>query len=661
MKFKIFSTIVFICLITQGYAQTLYHEKYRPQFHFSPDSGWIGDPCGFVHYQNTYHMFWWGKVKSTDLVHFTQQSRFAQMGGDTSFLYFTGSAVVDKNNSASFGKNNMITVYTRVDKPTGVQAQALSYSIDTTYTSFQYYSKNPVLNIGSHEFRDPTVFWYAPSSKWVMVVSSPVERKIKFFSSVNLKNWTWLSDFGPIGAQQTIWECPDFFQLPVDGNPGNKKWVLNVSVGPDHQQYFLGSFNGTTFTLDTRTSDFFSRGTSLDGTLFMGFDGNDYGKWTTTGTSFGPGPFHNATPVHISSGAVSSLGSGDNNTGTLTSPSFVISKKAINFLIGGGNHPNQTCINLIINSKVVRTTTGDNTAFMKWNGWDVSSLTGQTARIQIVDNYSGGDWGHVDIDHIMFSDVLHAENLENALWVDYGSDFYASRSFKDYDLDLSSTTWIGWLSNWEYATAVPSTYGKGFWTIARDLKLKTYPEGIRMTQTPITQLQTLRQAPVSFSRRTICGTSRIPEFSPGKNTYEIDATFTTINPNKFGFNLCTGGGRKVVVGYDTRTSTLYIDRTNCTDASMPKFSRMIYAPVAAENKKIRMRIFVDKSSIEVFTNTGKVVLSVLTYPDETQTSLELFSENCNGTTLDFSAWMLNSMWTPNPVISHKSGDNAIKK
>lgn len=109
---------------------SLYKEKYRPQYHFSPKKGWIGDPCGFIHYQNKYHMFWWGKVESKDLVHYEEVTPFAMTGENIAMNYFTGSMVVDKQNTAGFGKNACVAVYTIAEKVSKKQSQGLSFSHD---------------------------------------------------------------------------------------------------------------------------------------------------------------------------------------------------------------------------------------------------------------------------------------------------------------------------------------------------------------------------------------------------------------------------------------------------------------------------------------------------------------------------------------------------
>ena len=137
----------------------------------------------------------------------------------------------------------------------GRQAQSLAYSTDGGRT-FTKYAGNPVLDIRSNEFRDPKVFWYAPAKEWRMVVVKAVERKVDIYRSANLKQWTHLSDFGPAGAVGGVWECPDLFPLAVDGNPRNVKWVMVVNLNPGSiaggsgGQYFVGDFDGTTFTSD---------------------------------------------------------------------------------------------------------------------------------------------------------------------------------------------------------------------------------------------------------------------------------------------------------------------------------------------------------------------------------------------------------------------------
>ena len=267
-----------------------YSETYRPQFHFTPAQNWMNDPNGLVYYKGEYHLFYqynpfgdtwghmsWGHAVSRDLVHWQHLPVAIPEQGDE--MVFSGSAVVDYDNTSGFGTADnpaMVAIFTAA-KP-GNQSQALAYSLDRGRT-WTRYAGNPVLDIGSGEFRDPKVFWYAPEHKWVMAVSMAVERKIRLYSSPDLKHWTLMSDFGPANATGGVWECPDLFPLAVDGDPSKTKWVLVVNLNPggiaggSGAQYFVGDFDGTRFTRRRRAGDY----TPPAGELFAGFEGSDYG------------------------------------------------------------------------------------------------------------------------------------------------------------------------------------------------------------------------------------------------------------------------------------------------------------------------------------------------------------------------------------------------
>lgn len=463
---------------------SLYKEKYRPLYHFSPKEGWIGDPCGFIHYQNKYQMFWWGKVESQDLVHYQEITPFVMTGENIDMSYFTGSVAIDKHNTAGFGKDVYVAAYTIFEKETKKQMLGISFSHDGK--TFQYYENNPVLDIGSTEFRDPTIFYYKPTKRWIMVVAKALEKKVKIYSSPDLKHWEWESDFGPYGDQEKSWECPDLFQLSVDGDWNDKKWVMVVSVNWAKEQYFIGDFDGKEFR-----------------------------------------------PID--------------------------------------NHP------------------------------------------------------------------------QEPLYVDKGMDYYASRTFRDYDFTLTTTTTMGWVATWDYAQLVPSTYGKGFWSIPRNLQLKSYPEGLRLIQIPVPQLEMLRYNEVTCNRELAVGVNKVDFFTPSENSYELDLDFDVEKSNVFGVNLCVGNGRKVTISYDTDSYNLVIDRTNCTDARIPKFSRVEHAKVVPINGKLRLHLYVDKSSVELFANDGKDVFTFLTYPGVSQTGIELFALK-PGTNFSFKGWMLKSVW-----------------
>ena len=251
----------------QPSSEATYTEPYRPQYHFSPATNWMNDPNGMVYYDGEYHLFYqhnpfgtrwghmsWGHAVSRDLVHW-EHLPVALPEAD-SIMIFSGSAVVDWNNSSGFGQNGqppLVTIYTGHYTNQSLQNQQIAYSTDRGRT-WTKYENNPVLDIDEADFRDPKVFWHEPTEQWVMVVVLSVERKAQFYGSKNLKDWTLLSTFGPAGNADGIWECPDLFELPVENRPGQTRWVLQVDLGREAVaggsggQYFVGDFDGTTFT-----------------------------------------------------------------------------------------------------------------------------------------------------------------------------------------------------------------------------------------------------------------------------------------------------------------------------------------------------------------------------------------------------------------------------
>lgn len=241
------SFIVGLCAIFTNLARSEYDEKYRPQYHFSPKRGWIGDPDGLVFFRNEYHLFWWGHAVSKDLVHWREMP-YPMQGGRDDFKYYTGSVVVDKSNSSGFGKESMVAIYTMHDSASSKESQGISHSEDGV--KFAFFKHNPVLDLHNDDFRDPQVFWFEESKQWIMAITKPKEQKVSFYASENLKKWKHLSDFGPAGNVSQVWEVPDLFELPLNGDPNNKKWVLTVGVGPNRVQYFIGKFNGREFIKD---------------------------------------------------------------------------------------------------------------------------------------------------------------------------------------------------------------------------------------------------------------------------------------------------------------------------------------------------------------------------------------------------------------------------
>ncbi|MDA0193536.1 MAG: glycoside hydrolase family 32 protein [Bacteroidetes bacterium] len=249
-----------------------YQEQYRPQFHFSPESGWMNDPNGMFYYDGEYHLFYqhypdstvwgpmhWAHAVSTDMVSW-EHLPIGLYPDDLGYI-FSGSAVVDWKNTTGFGSEDnppMVAIFTHHSAEgskagrTDYQNQSIAYSLDKGRT-WTKYEGNPVLpNQGIKDFRDPKVSWHEASQKWVMILA--VWDHVELYGSPDLKSWNKLSDFGlEHGNHGGVWECPDLFELPIEGSD-ESRWVMFVSIGrggPNKgsaTQYFIGQFDGQQFT-----------------------------------------------------------------------------------------------------------------------------------------------------------------------------------------------------------------------------------------------------------------------------------------------------------------------------------------------------------------------------------------------------------------------------
>jgi levanase len=810
-----------------------YQELYRPQFHFTPAKNWMNDPNGLIYYKGEYHLFFqhnpngtvwgdmsWGHAVSRDLVQW-RQLPLAIPADDENYI-FSGSVVVDKDNTSGLGTAKtpaMVAIYTRAARACCRQAQALAYSTDGGLT-WKQYAGNPVLDIGSGEFRDPKVFWHQPTKRWVMVVALGQERRLSFYSSPNLKDWTHLSDFGPANAAGGAWECPDLFQLAVDGDPRHLKWVLLVNVqqgaiaGGSGAQYFVGEFDGTSFRAEN-VGPYSPPG----GDLTQGFEDAGYGAWTTTGNAFGDGPAHGALPGQspvigfVGSGLANSFNGFDAGTGTLTSPTFTIGRPYLNFLVGGGAHPHdpetvdgpapagsvladfeggdyggwtatgtfagttpaagtlpdqqtvsgfegahlvntfvdhdngtgtltsptfeitadhlnflvgggshpypgdagnppaavtllvdgqvvrsatgqeseelnwtswdvsgfrgrqaqiqivdqntggwghiladqftladraarprstETAVNLLVDGVAVRTATGGNGEQLDWTGWNVKSLAGKQAQIQIVDRNTGG-WGHVLADQFTFADEPALSTAQRSSWVDFGKDLYAVISYEG--VPGGRRLAIGWMNNWNYAQSIPTAPWRSAMTVPRELALKTIAGRPQLVQRPVRALEDLRSCP-AFHR----GGGPVPEGATKLNVsgkaLEIQAVFKPAASGRVGLKVRTGNGEETAIGYDADAEEVYVDRTRSGDASFSRdFAGLHRAPLAPVRGKVKLRILVDWSSVEVFANDGSVAITDQIFPRDDSTGVELFAGGPGAALAWLDVWPLRSSWS----------------
>lgn len=235
---------------------TTNREKFRPAYHHTPQYGWMNDPNGMFYKDGEWHLYYqynpygslwenmtWGHSVSKDLVHW--EALPLAIEADALGTIFSGSCVVDKDNTAGFGKNAVIAFYTSAGE---AQTQSMAYSTDGGRT-FNKYGKNPVVTFNAPDFRDPKVFWYDGTNRWIMMLA--VGQEMQIWSSANLKDWQKESSFGSeYGNHGGVWECPDLLKI-------EDKWVLICNINPggpfggSATQYFVGDFDGRKFTCES--------------------------------------------------------------------------------------------------------------------------------------------------------------------------------------------------------------------------------------------------------------------------------------------------------------------------------------------------------------------------------------------------------------------------
>ena len=236
-------------------SDSLYKESNRPQFHFTVKRGWSNDINGPIFYNNQYHLFWqsfpfglswntgfmyWGHAVSADLLHWKELPPAMML--DSLGSPWSGSSVIDKNNDGGWGKDALVLYYTAFDRVSGKQVQCIAFSTDNANT-FKRYGGNPVIDsnweMQTTDTRDPHVFWHELSKHWIMVLLE--KDGMSFYNSLDMRKWVKQSHF------KGLWECPDFFELPVDGDNQTKKWVLHGGS----PEYMIGTFDGKKFSPET--------------------------------------------------------------------------------------------------------------------------------------------------------------------------------------------------------------------------------------------------------------------------------------------------------------------------------------------------------------------------------------------------------------------------
>lgn len=496
---------------------TTNRDYYRPIYHHTPAYGWMNDANGLVYQNGTYHLAYqynpyaavwgnmhWGHSTSTDLIHWKHEAPIIDR--DAMGHIFSGSCVVDADNTAGYGKDAIVAFYTSHHwTHTGeqVQWQASAYSTDggNTYTKI---SENPILKPadGRRDFRDPKVFWYAPEKKWVMIVSA--DKEMRFFESRNLRDWTYLSAFGEgYGRQPNQFECPEMVQLPVDGNKDNMKWVLIVNINPgclfggSATEYFVGNFDGRRFICDTAP--------------------------------------------------------------------------------------------------------------------------------------------------------------EVTKWMDYGKDHYATVCFSNTG---ERNIAVPWMSNWQYANLTPTRQFRGQNALPRELKLFTGNDGqLYVASQPVNETLSLRKGEQKLGSLKPEQTRR---FNAVEGAYEITARFDPADAETTGLILANDRGEQVNIYLDCKNGRLVMDRTQSgiTDFGhrssvhereyvedphthkeisgttrkafavnyQNDFALGTWAPLnLCAGKTYQVDIFVDKSSVEIFVDGGRIAMTNLVFPTKPYDRLRAYS------------------------------------
>lgn len=491
---------------------------YRPSYHHTPSYGWMNDPNGMFYKDGVYHLCYqynpygskwgnmhWGHAISRDLIHWKEVE--PTIARDPMGHIFSGSAVIDKDGTANYGKDAIVALYTSASDKNG-QIQCMAYSTDGGYT-FHKYPGNPVLTPfdGLKDFRDPKVFWYAPLKKWYMIVSA--DKEMRFYSSPNLRDWTYVSAFGQgYGAQPNQFECPDFFQLPVDGNPNKKKWVMIVNINPgclfggSATEYFIGDFDGKNFVCDSKPSV--------------------------------------------------------------------------------------------------------------------------------------------------------------AKFLDYGKDHYATVTFSGVQ---DRVLGIAWMSNWQYANVTPIRQYRGANTLPREFKLFTGKDGqIYMSSNVVPEVAGLRKTFKRLPDLVIAQGKDSKGLSSSKeNAFEMEMDVTPGDAAKTGFILYNEKGEKVNIYFDMKAGRLVMDRTESGRTKFGEkaeahkiekefdlhehreikdsfrklnsvnykndFALGTWAPLSlCDSKTYHLDVFVDKCSIEIFVNGGRIAMTNLVFPTQPYTSVKFYSD-----------------------------------
>ena len=604
-------------------------EQYRPGYHFTPNENWMNDPNGMVYYEGEYHLFYqynpfgntwghmsWGHAVSKDLIEWEHLP--LALAEENDVMVFSGSAVVDWNNSSGFGIDNkppLVAIYTGHEEANRKQYQSIAYSNDKGRT-WTKYTGNPVLDIGMKDFRDPKVFWYEPDQKWVMIVALSLERKLHLYSSTDLKQWAFMSEFGPKNAVDGIWECPDLFEMKT--NAGESKWVLGINLGRHSVaggsggQYLIGTFDGTEFKADDE--HFVEEKEYIPSSSFL----------ATTNSS-------STETVSVQSQSLlnESFFFLDEDSKTYTSDPFTLTADYLNFSMAtfapSEDHiPN---MELWIGDQLIRKSANNELNIKEWKAWNVEAYSGQTAAMKIKKTTNDSKI-NIIIDHIHQSNQAAYSPTETTQWMDYGTDFYAAVSWSDVPKEDGRRIWIGWMNNWHYANQIPSGKWRSSMSIPRSLELAKKGNGYVLLQQPVEEIKKHRKTIFESKEMSITAfqleLNKLKLSDQFEAEFEIDLTDTESLKMFFGDPVLPA----ILWEYDIQNQMVSTERlANGNEYFHPKFSNHQQFKVETESGTLKIRFFVDRTSLEIFHQNGAEVSTQLMYPISADFKWKLQSDN----------------------------------
>ena len=287
-----------------------------------------------------------------------------------------------------------------------------------------------------------------------------------------------------------------------------------------------------------------------------------------------------------------------------------------------------------------------NSEYLKWKNWNVENYKGKKARINIIDRCQE-NWGHITVDHIIFSEKPVQTAKYPPHWVDYGKDFYAAISYANIPEHDGRRIWIGWMNNWQYAQTIPTSPWRSAQSLPRELSLKPVDNQLRLIQQPVQVLQKLRQQHYHFSNTTLESiNSQLTSRKIKGQCLEIRLTAHMSGKDKAGIKVRKDSNQVTIIGYDGHKEEIFLDRKRSGQSDFhDNFAEIHSAPLQLSKNILKLHIFVDRSSIEVFANNGERVITDRIFPNFESDEIELFGDFGNDVPIQsLDIWKLKSIW-----------------